>query len=58
MVKKHLGALIDVRLIVFLVVIIALSVILTMVFSDKIKDFAVKHKKKFYIYIFLYLPLF
>ena len=49
MVKKHLGALIDVRLIVFLVVIIALSVILTMVFSDKIKDFAVKHKKKFYI---------
>lgn len=55
MVKKHLGALIDVRLIVFLVVIIALSVILTMVFSDKIKDFAIKHKKKFYIYIFSFV---
>lgn len=52
MVKKHLGALIDVRLIVFLVVIIAVSVLLTMVFSDKVKEFAVKYKKKFYIYIF------
>jgi hypothetical protein len=58
MVKKHLGALIDVRLIVFLVVIIALSVILTMVFSDKIKDFAVKHKKKFYIYIFSFVLIY
>jgi len=58
MVKKHLGALIDVRLIVFLVVIIAVSVILTMVFSDKIKDFAVTHKKKFYIYIFSFVLIY
>lgn len=51
MIKKHLLALIDVRLIVFLVIIIAVSVILTMVFSDKIKDFATQYKKKFYSYI-------
>ncbi|HSD07155.1 TssN family type VI secretion system protein [Flavobacterium sp.] len=58
MVKKHLTALIDVRLIVFLVVIIALSVILTMVFSDKIKEFAVKFKRKFYIYLFSFVLLY
>ncbi|KIA98864.1 MULTISPECIES: TssN family type VI secretion system protein [unclassified Flavobacterium] len=58
MVKKHLAALIDIRLIVFLVVIIAVSVILTMVFSDKIKEFAVKYKKKFYIYIFSFVLIY
>lgn len=58
MIKKHLGALIDVRLIVFLVVIIAVSVILTMVFSDKIKEFAVKYKRKFYIYIFSFVLIY
>lgn len=58
MIKKHLGALIDVRLIVFLVVIIAVSVILTMVFSDKIKEFAANHKKKFYIYIFSFVLIY
>lgn len=55
MVKKHLLALIDVRLIVFLVVIIAVSFILTMVFSDKIKEFAVQYKRKFYIYVFSFV---
>ncbi|MEO8236645.1 MAG: TssN family type VI secretion system protein [Flavobacterium sp.] len=58
MIKKHLGALIDIRLIVFLVVIIAVSVILTMVFSDKIKEFAVKYKRKFYIYIFSFVLIY
>jgi hypothetical protein len=51
MIKKHLGALIDIRLIVFLVIIIAVSFILTMVFSDKVKEFATIYKKKFYIYL-------
>jgi hypothetical protein len=58
MIKNHLRALIDVRLIVFLVVIIAVSVILTMVFSDKISEFAVKYKKKFYIYIFSFVLIY
>ncbi|WP_089056646.1 TssN family type VI secretion system protein [Flavobacterium plurextorum] len=51
MVKKHLLALIDVKLIVFLVVIIALCGILTLLFSDKVKEFATKYKKQFYIYV-------
>lgn len=58
MIKKHLGALIDIRLIVFLVIIIAVSVILTMVFSDKVKDFAVTYKKKFYIYLFSFVVIY
>ncbi|SEO84797.1 hypothetical protein SAMN05444671_1242 [Flavobacterium sp. CF108] len=52
MVKKHLLALIDVRLIVFLVVIIALCGILTLLLSDKVKNFASTYKKGFYIYVF------
>lgn len=52
MVKKHLLGLIDVRLIVFLVVIIALCGILTLLFSDKVKEFATTYKKTFYIYVF------
>lgn len=55
MMKKYFGALVDIRLIVVLVVIIAVSVILTMVFSDKVKEFSVKYKKKFYIYIFSFV---
>ncbi|OXA85871.1 TssN family type VI secretion system protein [Flavobacterium hercynium] len=58
MVKKHLGALIDVRLIVFLVVIVAISVILTMVFSDKVKEFATKYKRRFYIYVFSFVLIY
>jgi hypothetical protein len=58
MIKKHLGALIDIRLIVFLVIIIAVSFILTMVFSDKVKEFAVKYKRKFYIYIFSFVLIY
>lgn len=58
MIKKHLVGLIDIRLIVFLVVIIALSVILTMFFSDKVKDFAITYKKKFYVYIFSFVLIY
>jgi hypothetical protein len=58
MIKKHLGALIDVRLIVFLVIIIAVSFILTMVFSDKVKEFATKYKRKFYIYVFSFVLIY
>jgi len=58
MIKKHLGALVDIRLIVFLVIIIAVSAILTMVFSDKVKDFAVTYKKKFYIYLFSFVVIY
>jgi hypothetical protein len=58
MIKKHLVALIDIRLIIFLVVIIAVSAILTMVFSDKVKEFAVKYRKKFYIYIFSFVLIY
>lgn len=58
MIKKHLGALIDIRLIVFLVIIIAVSAILTMVFSDKVKDFATAYKKKFYIYLFSFVVIY
>lgn len=52
MVKKHLLALIDVKLIVFIVVVIALCAILTLLFSDKVKEFAAQYKRKFYIYVF------
>ncbi|KAF2517734.1 TssN family type VI secretion system protein [Flavobacterium foetidum] len=52
MVKKHLLALIDVKLIVFLVVVIALCSILTLLFSDKVKEFSTQYKKQFYIYVF------
>ncbi|MFC4477673.1 TssN family type VI secretion system protein [Flavobacterium chungangensis] len=58
MVKKHLLALIDIRLIVFLVAIIAVSFILTMVFSDKIKEFVVQYKRKFYIYVFSFVLIY
>jgi len=58
MVKKHLLALIDIRIIVFLVAIIAVSFILTMVFSDKIKEFAVQYKRKFYIYVFSFVLIY
>lgn len=58
MIKKHLLSLIDVRLIIFLVIIIAVSVILTMVFSDKIKDFATQYKKKFYSYILSFVVVY
>ncbi|WP_394773614.1 TssN family type VI secretion system protein [Flavobacterium sp.] len=58
MIKKHLGALIDVRLIVFLVIIIAVSFILTMVFNDKVKDFVSKYKRKFYIYVFSFVLIY
>lgn len=57
MIKKHLVALIDVKLIVFLVIIMALCGILTLLFSDKVKEFA-KHKKLFYGYIFSFVLIY
>ncbi|EJG03282.1 TssN family type VI secretion system protein [Flavobacterium sp. F52] len=50
MIKKYLVNLIDVNIIIYLIVIIALSSILTLLISDKIKDFAKEYKKKFYAY--------
>ncbi|WP_281234465.1 TssN family type VI secretion system protein [Flavobacterium gelatinilyticum] len=58
MIKKHLLSLIDVRLIVFLVLIIALCGILTLLFSDKVSDFAAKYKKGFYIYVFSFVLIY
>ncbi|WP_029269164.1 TssN family type VI secretion system protein [Flavobacterium sp. KJJ] len=58
MVKKNLLALIDVKLIVFLVVIIALCGILTLLFSDRIKEFGTKYKKVFYIYVFSFVLIY
>ena len=55
MIKNHLKDLIDIRLIVVFIIIIAVTVILTMIFSDKVKEFALKYKKKFYIYIFSFM---
>lgn len=52
MIKKNLAALIDVRLIVVLAVLLALSVILTMFFKDKVKEFPTTYKRKYYIYVF------
>lgn len=55
MIKKHLAALIDIKLMVILVIIIAISVILTLVFSDKVKEFKTAYKKRFYIYILSFM---
>jgi hypothetical protein len=58
MIKKHLIGLIDVRLIVFLVIVIAVSTLLTIFFSDKVENFATMYKKKFYIYIFSFVLIY
>lgn len=51
MIKKYLVNLIDVNIIIFLIIIIALCGILTLLISDKINDFAKEYKKKFYVYV-------
>lgn len=51
MIKKHLQDLIDFRVILFLIVVIALCAIITLLISDKVKDFGAEYKKKFYGYI-------
>ena len=58
MVKKYLVNLIDANLIIFLIVIIALCGILTLLISDKIKDFAKEYKKKFYVYVLSFALLY
>lgn len=58
MIKKNIGALIDINIVIFLVIIIAISLILTMVFKDMVKEFAVKYKRKFYIYIFSFVLIY
>jgi hypothetical protein len=51
MIKKHLVNLIDTTIIIFLIVIFALCGIITLLISDKIKDFEKEYKKKFYVYV-------
>jgi len=51
MIKKYFVNLIDANIILFLIVIISLCGILTLLISDKIKDFANEYKKKFYVYV-------
>ncbi|MEG1229365.1 MAG: TssN family type VI secretion system protein, partial [Flavobacterium sp.] len=51
MIKKYLVNLIDVNIIIFLIIIIALCGILTLLISDRINDFAKEYKKKFYVYV-------
>ncbi|MDY0988682.1 TssN family type VI secretion system protein [Flavobacterium sp. CFBP9031] len=51
MIKKHLVNLIDTNIIIFIIVIFALCGIITLLISDKIKDFANEYKKKFYVYV-------
>lgn len=51
-------ALIDARLLVCLAVMIALSFILTILFSDKVKEFDKQYKKKFYGYVFSFVLLY
>ncbi|UTN02178.1 TssN family type VI secretion system protein [Flavobacterium bizetiae] len=58
MIKKHLTALIDIKLMVILVIIIAISIILTLIFSDKVKEFKTTYKKRFYIYILSFMLLY
>lgn len=58
MVKKHLLELLDPTLIVFLAVIAALCVILTIVFSDKVQEFSTKYKKSFYAYILSFVLIY
>lgn len=58
MIKSHLKDLIDIKLIIVLAIMIAITAVLTMIFSDKVKEFNQKYKRKFYIYalsfIFIY----
>ncbi|MDR7371315.1 TssN family type VI secretion system protein [Flavobacterium aquidurense] len=59
MIKTHLADLIDIKLIVFLVIIIALCGILTLLLlCDKVKDFSKIYKKEFYIYIFSFVLIY
>lgn len=58
MIKKHLLSLIDVNIIIFLVVIIALCGILTLLLNDKIKDFAKEYKKRFYVYVLSFVLIY
>ncbi|UPQ74667.1 TssN family type VI secretion system protein [Chryseobacterium nepalense] len=51
-IKKHIVNLLDPQLFVILLVGIALCIILTMIFSQKTKDFKQKYRAKFYIYLF------
>lgn len=58
MIKKYLMALVDARLFVCLAIIVALSIIVTMLFSDKVKDFDKRYKKKFYGYVLSFVLLY
>ncbi|MDR2205433.1 MAG: TssN family type VI secretion system protein [Flavobacteriaceae bacterium] len=51
-IKKYFGNLLDPQLLVIILIVIAISIILTMIFSQKTTDFKQKYRSKFYIYVF------
>ena len=51
-IKKYFTNLFDPQLLVIVLVVIAVCIILTMVFSQKTTDFKQKYRSKFYIYVF------
>jgi hypothetical protein len=51
-IKKYFTNLFDPQLLVIVLVVIALCIILTMIFSQKTADFKQKYRSKFYIYLF------
>jgi hypothetical protein len=51
-IKKYFSNLLDPQLLIIVVVMIAVCVILTMIFSQKTTEFKQKYRSKFYIYIF------
>ena len=51
MIKTHLKDLLDIQFILILVILFGVTMVLTMVFSDKVKDFKQNYKRKFTIYV-------
>ncbi|MFP3835909.1 hypothetical protein SCA31_23730, partial [Chryseobacterium sp. SIMBA_028] len=51
-IKKYFINLLDPKLLVVLFIVLALCIILTMVFGQKVPSFKQKYKGKFYTYLF------
>ena len=51
MIKTYLKDLLDIQFILILVILLGVTMVLTMVFSDKVKDFKQNYKRKFTIYV-------
>ena len=51
-IKKYFTNLFDPQLLIIVLVVIALCIILSMIFSQKTADFKEKYRSKFYIYLF------